>query len=138
MVVALLVYLVATRLLMMIFCKNKKKSNSMAIRVKDTITHIPTSYCREALKPWQFVFAYISSILIVYGSLFLYWFYTFQLVTLASIFIIMLYISPDLVMVLYIIYIKITNRVAYISIEEHIIIHVYSRAELWDTIKRKR
>ena len=131
MVAALSLYFIITRLLMTLFCENK--STCISVRVKDTITFIPTSYCREALKPWQFIISYTVPLLVIYMLLFVWWYLSLEVASAFAIFLVMLFIMPDMVMVLYILYIMLTERPDYIAVDEHIIITVYK-----NTAKLKR
>ena len=135
MIAAFAVYFIITRLLMTLFSKNK--STCISIRVKDTITFLPTAYCREALKPWQFIVSYIVPLFIIYTSLFMWWFVSFEVASAFVIFLVMLYISPDMVLVLYILYVMAIKRPDYISIEEHIIINAYKKDKLWKTVNKQ-
>lgn len=130
--IGLTIYLIFTRFLMKSFCKNK--SESMSVRSNDTITLLPMSYCREALKPWQFVVTYAVSLAVVYIPLFTWWFLYHGVGTFVTIFFIMIYVAPDIVLVFYILYVKLTEGADYISVDDHIRLTLYSKDNFW---KRK-
>jgi len=135
-VLAIYAHLIITRFIMTLFCKNKAKG--VGVRVKDTVSLMPTCYCREALKPGQYILTYTLSIFVIYTALFVFWFFTLATGIFISILFFMIFVTPDIVLTFYIIYIKATQRPEYISVDDHIYLTLYFPTHEFERKNKKK
>ena len=108
-----------------LFCHDRYKS----IRLKTLEdNHLPVCHCREALKVWQTVVIYIIPIVIVYVSLLRITGFWFPLDNITSInfgFLTILifmsfFLAFDLTLVIYVLFIKVKDKIDYIAVDYHI------------------
>lgn len=126
----LILYFVLKFVLTRIFCKDK--NNSIKITILEDKA-MPVCLCREAFKVWQTVIIYLVPFVVVYASMvvvagvqiYVYMQYGFLFMLLFISF----FLAFDLVLVIYVLLIRLTHKINYISIDHHIYdVTVYRKA----------
>lgn len=117
-IVALLIYLYLKLALTLIFCSDR--ANSVKMKFLE-LKAMPVCFCREAFKVWQIVVIYLAPVVLIYSLIFV-----MCLVAQASagaiiiVFFMAFFLCFDLTLVIYVLFIKIKEKVQYISVDQHV------------------
>ena len=124
-VLCLLGYFGIRFVLTLLFCHDRY--NSVRLTILDD-NHLPICQCREALKVWQTVVIYIVPVVVVYVLMLRmtgFWFplekieyINFGFLTM--LFFMTFFLAFDLTLVIYVLFIKIKDKVDYIAIDHHV------------------
>ena len=117
-IVAFIVYLVLKSVITNLFVADKENSTAVKFLSESVV---PSCYCREGLKVWHTVLIYLVPFITVYTLMF-----TVCVITEAEggfmtmLFLIIPFMTFDLLLVLYIIVLKIRDSIKFIAVNNHI------------------
>ena len=119
-VIFMVIYLTLKYIAARLFCEEK---NSLSvIMLKENV--MPVCMCRETFRIWQMFLVYFAPVFLMYSLLFLLNVYSAFSVGFAvwsvNIILLSVFIAFDLSLAVYILYLKITARPDYISVDQHI------------------
>jgi len=126
MILTLFLYLVLKLFMTILFCY---KTSNIKMKFLEN-TGIPICFCREALKVWQTVMIYLAPFGLIYSFyIFLCIRYQAHPIIMVMFFFMLFFLAYDFTLVLYVLIIKIKERMDYISIDNHIYeITLYKKA----------
>jgi len=121
-----LIYFVFKEILTFLFCSYKKEKIEMKLYSE---TDIPIGVTREAFKPWQIIRIYLIPLLFIYPLLIITGILSGGNINLLILtFIMSFFMSFDLTLVIYVLYIKIRYDADYIAIKNHVyMLTLYSK-----------